>query len=149
LLLFFIGDIRYFWSAKETFFDGFYLFPISVLVMEFFVSLFLLVGFRFFIKLIYLESIKSKEYSEKVLIYGAGVSGLITKRTIEKDPRISYQIVGFIDDNKKLRGTRLEGLTIYHSSKLPQIIVEEEVSQLIVAIQKPKESNKKKIVEIC
>ena len=63
--------------------DGFFLFPSSVLVMEFLVSFFLIISMRFSIKLIYLESIKSKEQKQRVLIYGAGVSGLITKRTIE------------------------------------------------------------------
>ena len=96
-----------------------------------------------------MESIKPKVQTERVLIYGAGVSGLITKRTIEKDVRLSYQLVGFIDDNKKMDGSRLQGMTIYHSSKLEKIIKEEGVTQLILAIQNPNEGNSKCIVDIC
>ena len=134
---------------RNTFIDGFYLFPMSVLIMEFLASFIFISGLRFGVKLFYLESIKPKENTERVLIYGAGVSGLITKRTIEKDTRLSYQIIGFIDDNKKMDGSRLQGLTIYHSSKLEKIIKEEGVTQLILAIQNPNEGNSKCIVDIC
>ena len=134
---------------RFEFFDGYYLFPTSVLLIEFLTSIIALVGARFVIKLAYLESIKIKNSDERVLIYGAGISGLITKRTIEKDQRISYQVIGFVDDSKKLSGSRLEGLSIYHSSKLATLIKDEGVTQLIIAIQHPNEENRKKIIEVC
>ena len=122
---------------RNIYFDGFYLFPMSVLIMEFLASFIFITGLRFGVKLIYMESIKPKDQTERILIYGAGVSGLITKRTIEKDARISYQLIGFIDDNKKMDGSRLQGMTIYHSSKLESLIKSEGVTQLILAIQHP------------
>ena len=45
--------------------------------------------------------------------------------------------------------SRLQGVTIFHSSKLDEIIKEQSVSQLIIAIQNPHEENRKNIVEIC
>lgn len=129
--------------------DGYFLFPSSVLVMEFLVSFFLIISLRFSVKLIYLESIKNKENKQRVLIYGAGVSGLITKRTIEKDSHFSYEIVGFVDDNPKIKGTRLEGVKIFHASQTRKLIKSEGVTELIIAIQNPNEVNRKEIVEIC
>lgn len=143
LLFFFFGLLR------KYFFDGYFLFPSSVLIMEYFVSFFLMLGTRFTVKLIYLESIKSKDAKERVLIYGAGISGLITKRTIENDVLISYSIIGYIDDNEKMRGTRLEGIKIFHSSELEKLIKEEGVTQLIIAIQNPDKENRKEVVDIC
>lgn len=143
LIFLVLGLVRYYY------YDGYFLFPSSVLVMEFLVSFFLTMTMRFTIKLIYLESIRSKEQKERVIIYGAGVSGLITKRTIEKDVRISYDIIGFLDDNKKLKGTRLEGVSIYHTSQLTSLIREEGVTELIIAIQDPDEDHRKEVVEIC
>jgi FlaA1/EpsC-like NDP-sugar epimerase len=134
---------------RNVYFDGFYLFPMSVLLMEFLSSFIFTTGLRFGIKLMYLESIKPKDQTERILIYGAGVSGLITKRTIEKDARLSYQLIGFIDDNIKMDGSRLQGLTIFHTSKLESLIKSEGVTQLILAIQYPNEKNSKKIVDIC
>jgi FlaA1/EpsC-like NDP-sugar epimerase len=138
-----LGFFRY------SFFDGYFLFPMSVLIMEFLASLVLMFGSRFTVKLLFLESIKSNQKEERILIYGAGVSGLITKKTIEKDIRLMYKIVGFIDDNKKMGGTRLQGAPVSHTSKLESLIKEEAITTVIIAIQKPDEDNRKKIVELC
>jgi FlaA1/EpsC-like NDP-sugar epimerase len=138
-----LGLLRFYFLDKA------YLFPLSVLIVESLVSFVLMLGSRFSIKLLYLESIKSKSEEERVLIYGAGISGLITKRTIEKDIRLTYKIVGFIDDNKKMSGTRLEGITIFSTSDLVKIIKEEGVNTVIIAIQQPDEENRKRVVEIC
>ncbi len=143
LLFLFFGILR------KQYYDTYYLFPSSVLIMEYFISFFLMLGARFSVKLIYLESIKSKDAKERVLIYGAGVSGLITKRTIENDVLISYSILGYLDDNPKMRGTRLEGVKIFHTSELENIIKEENVTQLIIAIQKPDKERRKEVVDIC
>ncbi|GAB5417958.1 MAG: nucleoside-diphosphate sugar epimerase/dehydratase [Crocinitomicaceae bacterium] len=141
-LIFFIAGL-----IRLNFMDGYYLFPMSVLIMEFAFATIIIVGSRFSVKLIYMESVKSKSADERVLIYGAGISGLITKRTIEKSLDTSYRIIGFLDDNKKLSGNRLEGVTIYHTSNLEKVIRSQEVSQLIVAIQDPDKNNRKKVVE--
>ncbi len=138
-----LGFLRFYFLDKA------YLFPLSVLIVESLVCFVLMLGSRFSIKLLYLESIKSSSEEERVLIYGAGISGLITKRTIEKDIRLTYKIVGFIDDNKKMSGTRLEGVTIFSTSDLERIIKEEGVNTVIIAIQQPDEENRKRVVEIC
>lgn len=134
---------------RNIYFDGFYLFPMSVLLIEFLTSFILISGLRFGVKLFYLESVKTKEKAERIVIYGAGVSGLITKRTIEKDSLLSYELIGFVDDNKKMSGSRLQGVTIFHSSKLESLIKSEGITQLILAIQNPSEENAKRVVDIC
>jgi FlaA1/EpsC-like NDP-sugar epimerase len=134
---------------RSKFVDGFYLFPMSVLIIEALASVFLMAGFRFLVKLIYLETIKIKDTTERVLIYGAGISGLITKRTIEKDVRICYEIVGFLDDNKKIANTRLQGIKIFDSSQLERIIKDEGITLVIIAIQEPKKENSKHVVDLC
>lgn len=143
VIFFILGLVRFHYV------DQYYLLPTSVLLIEFLASFMLLLGLRFFIKLIYLESIKGKSIENRVLIYGAGISGVITRRTIEKSADNKEKIVGFLDDSKKLSGNRLEGLTIYHTSQLEKIIQREKVSRLIIAIQNPDENNRKQIVEIC
>lgn len=143
IIFFVLGMMRFY------FVDEYYLLPTSVLLIEFLASFMLLLGFRFFVKLIYLESMKVKNVEDHVLIYGAGISGLITKRTIEKSIESGEKIIGFLDDNSKLAGNRLEGVTIYHTSKLEKIIKREKISRLIIAIQEPDENNRKQVVEMC
>lgn len=134
---------------RFKFLDGYFLMPTSVLMVEFLASLMAMVIVRMVIKLIYLESIKQKEDYNRVLIYGAGISGLITKRTIEKDPQSLYKIIGFIDDNPKLKGNRLEGVNIYSTSTLERLIKDEGVNSLIIAIQNPNKENKAKVLDAC
>lgn len=134
---------------RFTFFDGFFLFPMTVLIMEFLCCFMLMLSARFAVKLLYLESKKGKKDGPRVLIYGAGISGLMTKRTIEKDLELDYQLVGFIDDNKKLNSTILEGVTIYHSSRIEKLFKDEAIDTLIIAIQNPDEENRQKIVDFC
>jgi FlaA1/EpsC-like NDP-sugar epimerase len=134
---------------RAEFLDGFYLFPTSILIMEFLVSFAFTVGSRFIVKLIYLESTKDKSEKVNVLVYGAGVSGLITKRTISKDRFINQKIIGFLDDNKKLHNTRLEGTRIYSTEKLENLSKEFDVKTVIIAIQNPDKENINRLVEKC
>ena len=111
-----------------------------------------MLGFRLSIKLFFIEIYKrdnSSKNNENILIYGSGVSGLITKRTIEKDTETNYEIIGFIDDSNKLSNTRLQGTKIYHTSKLESLITENNIKKIILAIQKPNFENKQKIIDIC
>jgi FlaA1/EpsC-like NDP-sugar epimerase len=117
--------------------DGVFLFPMSVLIMEFLASVTFIVGGRFVIKLLYLETMKDKGQKEFVIIYGAGVSGLITKRTLEKDTRNQQVSVAFIDDNEKLNGSRIEGIRVFSTRDLAKIREEFHANTLIVAIQNP------------
>jgi FlaA1/EpsC-like NDP-sugar epimerase len=143
LLFLIFGIIRY------TYFDGSFLFPMSVLIVEYISSLLILVGSRFLVKLFYLETIRNKDKIENILIYGAGISALITKKTIENDPRNNQKIIGFIDDNLKLAGTRIEGIQVYASSELSNLLSEFQVKTVIIAIQNPKLLNQKKIIDTC
>ncbi len=127
--------------------DGFFLFPMSVLVMEFLASVFFVVGGRFIIKLLYLESMKDSGNQELVIIYGAGVSGLITKRTLEKDTRNNQVAAAFIDDNEKLQGTRIEGIRVYSTRQLSKLQKELQAKTLIVAIQVPDIEKMQKVID--
>lgn len=138
-----LGFIRF------LYFDQYFLFPTSVLIMEFMFSFLLMVGSRFVVKALYLESVKNTSDEERVLIYGAGISGLIAKRTIEKDTKLNYKLIGFIDDQPKMANTRLEGVQVFHTTKLESLINDEGVSLVIIAIQQPDEENRRKVVEIC
>jgi FlaA1/EpsC-like NDP-sugar epimerase len=123
--------------------------PTSVLIVEFLASFAFTVGSRFIVKLIYLESQKNKNDIENVIVYGAGVSGLITKRTIENDTKSAIQIIGFIDDNPKLWGTRIEGKNIYRPSELNRIHKKKNIDTIIIAIQNPKPHRRKALLDEC
>ncbi|MFM7005984.1 MAG: polysaccharide biosynthesis protein [Flavobacteriales bacterium] len=129
-LLFILGSMVRFYHL-----DGFYLFPNSVLLMEFIFSAAFVITGRFAVKLFYLEYIKEKGQEEAILIYGAGASGQLTKRLIEQDAANLQHIVGFLDDNPALQGKRIEGTRVYAVSDLQKLKETKEVKTLIIAIQ--------------
>ena len=134
---------------RKKFLDDYYLFPMSILIMEFIFSLSFIVGSRFVIKLLYLESIKSKQTKENVLIYGAGTMGMITKRTIENDTRNNQVVLGFIDSNEKLVGNRIDGQQIYSPEKIIELQKQLSITSLIVSIRNPAADQLKKVIENC
>lgn len=138
-----IGLVRYYWI------DHYYLFPISIVVIEYVFCFFLLAVSRFVVKLLYLESVKSNSEQKLVLIYGAGVSGLIAKRIIEKDVRINLKVYGFVDDNSRISGNRIEGVEVFHTSRLEDILQKNTIHQVIIAIQNPDPEKRNNIVETC
>lgn len=135
--------IRYQWM------DGYYFLPISILVMELMLSILFLMGYRAAIKFIYLDSIKNTSKQKNILIYGSGVSGLVTKRSIEKDQQLNISILGYLDDDQKKKNSLLEGLKIYHTSQLEKLLSENDVNRVVVAIQKPDPTYRAAVVETC
>lgn len=137
------GVIRYY------FVDGYYFMPTSVVIVEFLASFSFTVGSRFVIKLIYLESLKSREEYENIVIYGAGVSGLITKKTVQNDTINNQKVICFIDDNSKLWDTRIEGIKVYGPHELNNIYKKFNIDTVIIAIQKPKTDRRKALLDEC
>lgn len=135
--------------AKYIWFDGFFLFPNSILAVEFLISTFLLLVFRFTIKIIYIENIKEKKNLTPTLIYGAGTYGLITKHTLEKEAGIDGKVLGFIDDDNRKVGKLLEGTKIYHTEQLERLIQSKGIKKLIVAIKNPSKKSKRHVVDVC
>lgn len=134
---------------KHRFYDGFYLFPSSVIFVEYFVSISFLLVYRFAVKLTYLEVVKRTKDQIPTVIYGAGTYGLITKHTIEKEAGLEGKIVCFIDDDNKKLGKSMEGLKIYHSNSLEQVIKSNDVQRLIMAIKNPDKNNKRRVIDTC
>ena len=134
---------------RKNYIDDYYLFPMSILIMEFIFSLTFMAGSRFVIKLLYLESIKSTQVKENVLIYGAGTMGMITKRTIEVDTRNNQVAIGFIDNNNRLVGNRIDGLPIYSPDKIVELKQQLNITTLIISIRNPNTDQLKKVIENC
>ncbi len=133
-------------SGKESVF----LIPYSILILHFLLSLFLLVGTRVIVKLLFIQ-ITRQFTKEKipVLIYGAGAAGMITKNALIGDNVYRYDIVAYIDDNPSKVGKRLEGIPVVNQYRAMRnsYIDRYGIKQLIIAIQDIHPEKKKKFVE--
>lgn len=128
--------------------DGLYLFPSSVLLMEFIFSSAFVIAGRFVVKLLYLEYTRDKGKEEAILIFGAGASGQLTKRLIDKDAANLQHIVGFLDDSEQLQGKRIEGSRVYPLQQLAKLKTKHQISTLIIAVQNLERSKLKELTEI-
>lgn len=69
---------------------------------------------------------------QRTLIYGAGRSGQQLANSCRNEP--SIQLLGFIDDDVRLRGQRLDGSPVYHSADLDKLIRTHRPDDVILAI---------------
>lgn len=133
--------IRYFLQVETLIYV-----PISILVIDFFICLFLLVSLRFMVKKFYESFINEFKPAVGVLIYGAGYSGLLTKNVIQNDRGINYQVLGFIDDNDSKVGKTIEGIRVFNLAEaLDKFVDTYEGLQVIMAIKNINIQAKRKI----
>ena len=83
--------------------------------------------------------------TKRVLIYGAGSAGQELALSTRHYPGI--YLLGFIDDDKRLRGQRLNGIPVYHSSDLVVQVGRLEITDILLAVPSMKRSMRKKIVD--
>jgi FlaA1/EpsC-like NDP-sugar epimerase len=71
------------------------------------------------------------------LIFGAGEMGKITQHMLENDHHSRIHVLGFIDDDKALIGSRLVGKPIYSEEYVfKKILTVMEIHEIILAIDK-------------
>lgn len=128
---------------------GYYIIPTAIIVIDALVTLFVMISSRLAVKAIYFENKNAEKEKMHVIIYGAGESGIITKRTLDRDAAVRYKVVGFVDDNEKKKGRSLEGVFIYPANKLAELIKENNVETVIISIQNLSPTKKNAIIEEC
>ena len=129
--------------------NGLRFIPNSVIIIDALVSLFLMISSRLAVKALYFEMKNPARDKLNVIIYGAGESGIITKRTLDRDAAIKYKVVGFIDDDARKHGRSLEGIFVFPPDKLEQLIKENTVEFVIISIQNISIKKKNEITDIC
>jgi FlaA1/EpsC-like NDP-sugar epimerase len=120
--------------SNYVFGDRAFFIPFSIVVLEYLITLFSMIVLRIAVKLLYMELKKTEKINKRVIIFGAGESGLITKQAIDRDPRSKIEIIAFIDDDSGKQGKTLDGKTIYSRDKLNDLITQNNVDEVIIAI---------------
>lgn len=138
-----ISPIRYY------FIDDFYFIPRPIIILDFLITLFFMIFSRFMVKLFYRETMKKGKIKKKILVYGSGELGLIVKRVLERDQKHINSIFGYIDDDSKKTGKRLEGKSIFSTDQLDMILKKNEIDSVIIGVLKPDIENKKRVVDLC
>jgi FlaA1/EpsC-like NDP-sugar epimerase len=127
---------------------SFFNISLSILMIHYVAVTVALIFFRVFIKMFYVFVSVPSSSRKNVLIYGSGETGIIVKRVIQSDPRSGYQLKGFIDDNSKLQGKKVDGYPVFSINVLTKEFVEAEgITVFIFAIKDISAAKKKEVLE--
>ena len=125
--------------------------PLSLLFVNLFGVIFVLVSFRLLVKEIYFKAVSKPVVMQKAIIYGAGAMGQVAKKVLEQDLKINTSVVGYIDDSPSKIGKNLDGLPIYNAAadRLESILKEKGITHLYIGIDKLSVDRKIAITDIC
>lgn len=124
-----------------------YIIPYSVIFIAFLSSFLLLFNYRLLVKYLFSYYRNSVTRKSRVLIYGAGHSGMITKQVIDASP--DMVVVGFIEDDAHKTGKFLSGSQIYPVEKLEDLLDELQVNELVITIKDLGYEKISSVVDIC
>lgn len=134
---------------RYIFFDGIYFLPRAVIIIDFMATAMLVISARIAFKLLHLRSRGAGKERVRVIIHGAGEAGLITKRTLEREGSVKYEVAAFIDDDARKAGKRLEGVLIQPASQITELLAEGRIDQCIIAIAKPDPELRRRVADAC
>lgn len=110
--------------------------PQSILLIHYVAVSLLLFSVRIFVKIIFRFATGTSSNKKRVFIYGAGELGFVVKRVVLSDPRYGFHVSGFIDDDRNLKGKKINGISVYDASVLnAEFIDKHKIESLIIAIK--------------
>ncbi|MGD2127386.1 MAG: glycosyl transferase [Desulfobacteraceae bacterium] len=87
---------------------------------------------------------------ERTLIYGAGVGGEFTLREIENNRDLGLKLVGFVDDNPRLKGRKIKGYPVFGGQEaLEEIIRKHHIKKIIISFKANGGEKTKDIKALC
>ena len=121
--------------------------PLSVILIHYVAITVFLFFIRIFIKVLFRFAIHYEKNKKRVLIYGAGEMGFVVKRVLMSDPRGDFNVVGFIDNSRRLQGKNINGLPVYSPAILSADKVQKNnIQTIIIAINKISASRKSELI---
>lgn len=130
-------------------------YPRSVFVIDWFVTIVFIGGSRFAYRM-YREGSSTSARSagsadgKRVLIVGAGREGELLIREICGDYRMTYQPVGFVDDDRNKRNMSIHGYRVLGNTReIPRIVKQYGVKEVFFTISSASGAAKRRIMLTC
>lgn len=123
------------------------LLPLSVIVIDFFLLLVLMIAFRLAMPGLHYLLYGQNKNKKNVIIVGAGSLGSLTRQVIRNDVKSDMNIVAILDDNPAVLNKHVDGVRVYNPSKLDEILDSKKVHSAIFAIKNIDPTRRKEIAE--
>lgn len=131
------------------FITGEYIVPFSIILIDYFVSIFLMTSFRLTVKTIYAEANNLFKEVKHIIIYGIDENAITTKRVLTRNTETSYKVEAFIDPSGLGRKKQLDGIKFYKEDELRLIFKRTKIAELIITDKKISPSRKQEIIDVC
>jgi FlaA1/EpsC-like NDP-sugar epimerase len=87
---------------------------------------------------------------KNTLIYGAGSAGVTLLREIQNNPKLSYRVRGFVDDQPDKKGARILGVPVLGGGdEVEALVTKQDVETILIAIPSATGSEMIRILERC
>src|ERR1035437_3662984 len=128
-------------------------FPRSIYILDLMICFLATSGLRLILRLM-LEITSNARSSggveKSTLIYGAGDAGITLLREIRNNPRLSYRVLGFLDDRPDKKGLRLAGVPVLGGGvEAESLVTKHNVEMILIAIPSATGAEMTRILELC
>jgi FlaA1/EpsC-like NDP-sugar epimerase len=87
---------------------------------------------------------------KRLVIIGAGDAGEKMVREIRDNPRLHYEVVGFLDDNPQKKGKKIHGVPVLGSiPRIHDMAYEDEMDEILIATPSANTQQMRRIIEAC
>jgi FlaA1/EpsC-like NDP-sugar epimerase len=126
-------------------------FPRSILLLNPILLVTLSIGVRLVVRLWRQRQGSAPQDGQKrLLVIGAGDTGDALLREIRHSPRLSYQVVGFLDDAPSKRGADINGVPVLGAiATCKDVVQRRAVDEIIVATPSANGDEMRRIVALC
>ena len=108
----------------------------SIIYIHLLLNILFLIGAKLFIKSLYNYITNDIKTISKVLVFGAGNSGMLTYDAIQNDTKSDLEIVGFIDDDERKIGKKINLLKVYDIKDITKKFIQKNnIDEVIISIQ--------------
>ncbi len=110
--------------------------PLSVLLMGAVLAFVQLVAVRLYPRVFYERSLREVGRDrERALIIGAGEAGVALTRQLWRTPEAKLEPVGFVDEDARLRGEKIEDISVLGGVEdIERLVVDQGVDQILIAL---------------
>jgi FlaA1/EpsC-like NDP-sugar epimerase len=120
--------------------------PRTLCLLHPIIFLLLLGSSRIAIRFVLLDLLKVVSVDvRRVLVYGAGRAGQQLALSLRHEPQVL--LVGFVDDDFRLDGQRLDGVPVFGSHRLTEILADTDVDEVLLAIPSASRTRRREIIE--
>jgi FlaA1/EpsC-like NDP-sugar epimerase len=110
-------------------------FPRSIYVLDLFLCTFGTAGARITARLIWNSAGRPAVRAKPIVIYGAGNAGVILLSEIRNNPRLGYDVRGFVDDDREKLGQIIQRVPVLGGGPdLPAIAAKQNLEEVLIAM---------------